>query len=97
MIVAAAAALLATFLVALARALSGPTLFDRVLSLNLIGTKIILLIAVLGFATDRYDFIDIALTYGVLNLIGTIAVLRYLVGEREQAESERPSSPPEAP
>lgn len=92
MIAGTAAALLATFLLALARGLSGPTLFDRILALNLIGTKIILLIAVLGFATARYDFIDIALAYGVLNLIGTVAVLRYLVDEREPAEP-----PPEQP
>lgn len=81
---AAVAALFATFALALIRAFAGPTVFDRVLALNLIGTKTILLISVLGFATDRYDFIDIALVYAVLNLIGTIAVLRYLLGDKER-------------
>ncbi|PWR19594.1 monovalent cation/H+ antiporter complex subunit F [Zavarzinia compransoris] len=85
MLFAAAAALFATLALALIRALAGPTVFDRILALNLIGTKTILLIAVLGFATDRYDFIDIALIYAVLNLIGTVAVMRYLIGERERA------------
>lgn len=85
MLYAAAIALLATFALALIRAFAGPTVFDRVLALNVIGTKTILLIAVLGFATDRYDFIDIALVYAVLNLIGTVAVLRYLIGDKESA------------
>ena len=84
MFAAVAVALFVTFALALIRAISGPTVFDRVLALNLIGTKTILLIAVLGFATDRYDFIDIALVYAVLNLIGTIAVLRYLLGDKER-------------
>ncbi|RJF82775.1 pH regulation protein F [Oleomonas cavernae] len=82
---AAATALLATFGLALIRALAGPTVFDRILALNLIGTKTILLIAVLGFATGRFDFIDIALVYAVLNLIGTVAVMRYLIGEKDRA------------
>jgi len=83
--VAAAVALLATFVLALIRALAGPTVFDRILALNLIGTKTILLIAVLGFATDRFDFIDIALVYAVLNMVGTVAVMRYLIGEKDRA------------
>lgn len=85
MLFAVVAALFATLALALIRAVAGPTVFDRVLALNLIGTKTILLIAVLGFATDRFDFIDIALVYAVLNLIGTVAVMRYLIGEKERA------------
>lgn len=85
MYAAVAIALFVTFALALIRAIAGPTVFDRVLSLNVIGTKTILLIAVLGFATDRYDFIDIALVYAVLNLIGTVAVLRYLIGDKERS------------
>ncbi|MCW0181390.1 MAG: monovalent cation/H+ antiporter complex subunit F [Zavarzinia sp.] len=85
MYAAVAIALFMTFALALIRAIAGPSVFDRVLSLNVIGTKTILLIAVLGFATDRYDFIDIALVYAVLNLIGTVAVLRYLVGDKERS------------
>lgn len=85
MLFAVVAALLATLALALIRAVAGPTVFDRVLALNLIGTKTILLIAVLGFATDRFDFIDIALVYAVLNLVGTVAVMRYLIGEKERA------------
>lgn len=83
---AAAVALFVTIALALIRAAAGPTVFDRILALNMIGTKTILLIAMLGFATGRYDFIDIALVYAVLNLVGTVAVMRYLVGEKEREQ-----------
>ena len=59
--------------------ISGPTLFDRVLAVNSFGTFTVLMIAVLGFMTDQTDFIDIALTYALINFIGTIAVLKFFV------------------
>jgi multicomponent Na+:H+ antiporter subunit F len=42
-----------------------------------VGTLAILLLAVIGFLTGRPEFLDIGLTYGVLNLIGTLAVLKF--------------------
>ncbi len=77
MFVAAAAALLVTMALALSRAVLGPTLYDRVLSVNSFGTKTVLLIAVIGFLTNERDFLDIALVYALINFIGTIAVLRF--------------------
>jgi multicomponent Na+:H+ antiporter subunit F len=47
------------------------------MALNMVGTKTTLLIAVLGFLTDRPDFLDIALIYALMNFIGVVAVLRY--------------------
>ena len=76
MTVAAVAILVAMTLVLL-RAILGPTVYDRILSVNVFGTLVILLIAVYGFLTDRPDFLDIALVYALLNFIGTIAVLRF--------------------
>lgn len=73
----ASAAILATMALALTRALLGPTVYDRILSVNLLGTKTVLLIAVLGFLTGRPDFLDLALAYGLINFIGTIAVLKF--------------------
>jgi multicomponent Na+:H+ antiporter subunit F len=58
--------------------LLGPTVFDRILAVNLFGTKIVLLIAVHGFLTDRPEFLDIALVYALINFISTIAVLKFL-------------------
>jgi multicomponent Na+:H+ antiporter subunit F len=74
---AAAAALLVTLALALARALLGPTVFDRVLAMNTIGTVAVLLLAVIGFLTARPEFLDLAIVYGLLNVVGTIAVLKF--------------------
>lgn len=75
--VAMSIALLVAIALVLSRAILGPTVFDRLLAVNAIGTKIVLLIPVYGFLTDRPDFIDIALAYALINFIGTIAVLKY--------------------
>jgi len=75
---AVAIALLLTLAMVLTRALLGPTVFDRILAVNVVGTKIVLLIAVLGFATGRPEFLDIALVYALINFIGVIAILRFV-------------------
>jgi len=77
MFTAAALALLATLALAVSRALLGPTVFDRALAANSVGTGAVLLLAVFGFLTDRPEFLDIAIVYALLNVIGTIAVLKY--------------------
>ena len=77
MFVAATIALLITMALTLARALLGPTLFDRLLAVNSFGTKTVLLISVYGFMTGRPDFLDIALVYALINFIGTVAVLKF--------------------
>jgi multicomponent Na+:H+ antiporter subunit F len=76
--VSAMAAILVTMLLALSRAVLGPTVYDRILAVNMAGTKTVLLIAVLGFLTGRPDFLDLALIYVFLNFIGTIAVLKFV-------------------
>ena len=76
MFTAAALAILATMAVALGRAIAGPTLFDRILAVNVFGTKTVLIIAVMGFLTNRPEFLDIALVYALINFIGVVAVLK---------------------
>lgn len=71
------AALLATLALALARAAAGPTVFDRLQAANTVGTVALLLLAVLGFLGGRPEFLDLAIVYGFLNVIGTIAVLKF--------------------
>ena len=73
----AAAAVLGTMALVLIRAMLGPTVYDRILAVNMFGTKTVLLIAVLGFLTGRPDFLDLALVYGLINFIGTIAALKF--------------------
>jgi len=77
MFAATAAAILVALALAITRALKGPTVFDRVLAGNSVGTLAILLLAVIGFLTGRPEFLDIGLTYGLLNLIGTLTILKY--------------------
>ncbi len=77
MFVVATAGILVSMAMALTRALLGPTVYDRVLAVNMFGTKTVLLIAALGFLTGRPEFLDLALVYALINFIGTIAVLKY--------------------
>ena len=70
-------AVLAALALAVARAVLGPTAFDRLLAANSIGTSAILLLALLGFFTGRPEFLDIGITYALLNVIGTLAVLKF--------------------
>jgi len=72
----AAFAILVTIALALARALIGPTLYDRILAVNMVGTKTVLLIAVFAVVSGRTDMIDIALMYALINFIGVVAVLK---------------------
>jgi multicomponent Na+:H+ antiporter subunit F len=74
---AASLALLVTLVLALSRAVMGPSVFDRVLAANTVGTVAVLLLATIGFLTGRPDFLDLAIVYGLLNVVGTIAVLKF--------------------
>jgi multicomponent Na+:H+ antiporter subunit F len=70
-------ALIVTLLLALVRAALGPSVFDRLQAANTIGTTAMLLLALFGFLNGRPEFLDLALTYGLLNVIGVIAVLKF--------------------
>ena len=72
----AALAILITMGLALGRALLGPTVYDRILAVNMFGTKTVLLIAVFAFISDRHDILDIALVYALINFISVVAVLK---------------------
>ena len=61
------------------RVLQGPTIFDRVLGLNGISTKAIILLIVIGVVFERVEmFIDISTGYALLNLVGALAVAKFL-------------------
>ena len=85
-------ALLVSALMLLGRVYLGPTLYDRVIAVNSIGTLAVLIIAVTGFLTGRPDFLDIALLYALLNFIGTVAILkffRYKMLDKSPADSSQ--------
>lgn len=77
MFVVATAGVLVSMALALTRALLGPTVWDRVLAVNIFGTKTVLLIAVVDFLTGRPEFLDLSLVYALINFIGVIAVLKF--------------------
>ncbi|MEA1889562.1 MAG: monovalent cation/H+ antiporter complex subunit F [Pseudomonadota bacterium] len=79
MLTAVSLAILVTLGLALARALMGPTVYDRIAAINMFGTKTVLLIAVFAFLSGRMDLLDIALVYALINFIGVVAVLRLVV------------------
>ena len=74
---AAIIAVLVSLTLAVCRAVVGPTAFDRLLAANSIGTFAIMLLALFGFMTDRPEFLDLGITYALLNMIGTLAVLKF--------------------
>lgn len=74
----AALALCALMIATLYRAVVGPTVLDRLLGVNGIGSKTVVLLVLAGFIFHRADmFIDIALAYAMLNFIAVIAAARY--------------------
>lgn len=75
---AAMAGVLVTMVLALIRAIAGPTVPDRILAVNMFGTKTVLLIAVSGFLMGRPEFLDLALVYTLVNFVGVIAVTKYV-------------------
>ena len=80
-------ALLVTMIMALIRAFIGPSVYDRILAVNLFGTKTVLLITVGGHALGWYSYIDIALMYALINFVGTFAVMRFFE-EHDQQQDE---------
>jgi len=76
MFYAASLAILVTMALALTRALLGPTVYDRILAVNVFGTKTALLLSVIAFLYGRPDFLDLALAYALINFIGVLAVLK---------------------
>lgn len=89
MFLAVAIAILVVMLIALVRALLGPTIYDRILAVNMFGTKTVLLICVLSDIAGRGDMVDIALVYAFINFISVIAVMRFF----EYTEPEQEEDP----
>ena len=80
-------AILVTMILALVRALRGPTVYDRILAVNMFGTKTALLLAVIAFLFERPDFLDLALAYALINLVGVLAVLEFLQNTPRDVEA----------
>jgi len=87
MLLASVLAIFIIMFLALLRAFLGPGLYDRILAVNLFGTKTVLFIAVLGFISGHGYFLDIALLYALLNFVSIVGVLRF-VEYQQQSQSK---------
>lgn len=75
-VIAALAVIIPLYLYRIVR---GPHVFDRLIGLNGIASKAVLLLLIIGVATNQLDmFIDICLGYSLLNMVGALAVGKYL-------------------
>jgi len=89
MLIAATVAVLVAMILAIIRGVAGPTLYDRILAVNMFGTKTVLLLSLLGFVMGRPEFLDIAIVYALINFISVVGILRYSsTFEQPSAESE---------
>jgi len=60
------------------RVVKGPTIFDRLTGLGVIGTDVLLILVFVGFVTDRVDmFVDISIAYAGLSFIGVLVLAKY--------------------
>ena len=89
MFIAVSAVILVAIALGLIRAFRGPTLYDRVMAANMIGTLTVLMVAVLGFLAERPEFLDIALVYVLISFVSTIAVLRVYASRVAMQGSDR--------
>lgn len=77
-VIGVAATLALAMGLSLYRVLAGPTIFDRLTGLSLIGTKAIILLLLLGLLSGRIDaFVDIAMAYALISLVGTLTLAKY--------------------
>lgn len=84
-------ATLITMALALVRAVLGPSVYDRVLAVNMFGTKTALLLSVVAFLYGRPDFLDLALAYALINFVGVLAVLEFFQ-KRSQYRDKKEAS-----
>jgi len=75
-LVLTALAIFVTMALALVRALKGPSVYDRIVAVNVIGTKTVLIVALITAISGNDDLIDIALVYALINFIAIVAVLK---------------------
>ena len=61
------------------RAVVGPTMQDRVLAVNVLGTNTVVILAILAAALGEPTFLDIALVYALLNFLMAIAISKFTV------------------
>ena len=73
-------ALSISILIAMIRAIIGPTIPDRVVGLDTVNTLVIASMLVFGAAKNEVIYIDVAIVYALLSYITTVLIAKYLEG-----------------
>ena len=87
-LIAAGCFLSVTVFVCLMRATLGPRYTDRITASSIIGTKIILLIAVLALIVGESYLVDICLIYAIINFLSVVVLARSVLEKKEGSEEE---------
>lgn len=75
-----AAAIIVIFAIGLLyRVAKGPTMEDRVIAINAVGTNTVVVLALLAAGLDQPGFLDIAIVYALLNFLASIAISKFIV------------------
>lgn len=96
MLTAVGLAILVSMALAILRGLIGPGVYDRVLAMNMFGTKTVLLVSVIALLYGRPDFLDLALAYALINFIGVLAILQFVQNRDARRASKGDSAHKEA-
>ena len=75
----AAIILVLAALIAIYRAIKGPTLPDRLVAIQVIGTATLVVLVLIAYITQQPLFVDIALTYALLNFLVAVIAARYMI------------------
>lgn len=68
-------------LLSIIRLVKGPSVMDRVISVDTINMMIVGLIAVLAIVLENGLYLDIAIVYGILAFLETIILAKYMEGK----------------
>lgn len=77
-----------TIMLCMFRVIKGPTKGDRIIGINIIGTKTIVIIALISFMLKETYFIDVVIVYALINFIGSYAVARELGSHHDEGGTQ---------
>ncbi|MCR5346249.1 MAG: sodium:proton antiporter [Fretibacterium sp.] len=87
LLVGSAVFLSVTLFLCLLRAVLGPRLTDRVIAVNIVGTKVIVLIAILSLILDETYLADICLIYAVISFLSVVVLSRSILSGEDRGEN----------
>ena len=71
----------------LIRVFRGPSVYDRLNGIFVMGIDVIVVIMLIGFIDGRADmYVDIAISYGILGFLSTVIIARFLGGRKKENE-----------